>query len=111
MQLTKTLKIVGTIALVGALATIGLYACDKDAVSSFESPLFLADTTDAEDMREFQSFISRNNRNYLTKDEYNLRMANFKQNMALIREHEDGHEGYTLGVTQFADMSEAEWEA
>ena len=59
---------------------------------------------------EFHNFLNQNNKNYLTKEEFNARYKVFQTNLALIRSHKDGDEGYSLDVNKFADMSPEEFE-
>lgn len=87
MKNQRTLKIIGTVAVVGAiaaLATINIYNNSAHAGSSS----FLADSDD-ETEKDFQNYLSKNNKNYLTKEEYNTRYRIFATNAVIIKEQND----------------------
>lgn len=48
---------------------------------------------------------------YETFGEHNARFEIFKDNMDIAKEHNDGANTFTMGVTQFADMTGEEFEA
>ena len=52
----------------------------------------------------------RNNRNYLTKEEHNARLAIFKQNLDMVRSHDPVATGYKIGINKFSDLSVEEFE-
>ncbi len=58
-----------------------------------------------EDLKTFQGFIQRHNKNYLTKEEHAARLKIFSANLALIKSHDVKATGFKIGVNQFADMS------
>ncbi len=66
-----------------------------------------------EDLKTFQGFIQRHNKNYLTKssnyfltkEEHAARLKIFSANLALIKSHDVNSTGFKIGVNQFADMS------
>lgn len=47
----------------------------------------------------------------MTKEEYNARFRTFKSNLELIKAHEDGQDGYSLGLNKFADMTKEEYQS
>ena len=63
------------------------------------------------DAASFQDFITKYNKNYLTKDEYGARLGVFRANLALVRNHNPTKEGFALGLNKFADLSSAEFNA
>lgn len=106
MKHSKTLKIVGSLAIVGTIAAVAIFS--TDAIKS--STNFLAEEDgEVEVKRNFQNFLNKHNKNYLTKTEYDARYGVFKQNLAKIKAHKDGEDGYSLGLNKFADMSEDEF--
>jgi ribulose kinase len=112
MKIPTTFKILGSLAIVGTIAAIAFV--NSDAISNSmlsSSATFLAqeDASNAQDQREFQQFLNKHNKNYLTKDEYKARLQVFKSNLKFIKAHKDGDEGYSLGVNNFADMSPEEY--
>lgn len=64
----------------------------------------------AEDLKAFQSFVTKHNRNYLTKEEHNARLAIFKQNLDMVRAHDPVATGYKIGINKFSDLSLQEFE-
>lgn len=101
----KTLKIVGTVALVGALATLGLVN-----VTGNDMPMstFLKQDIDGEEILAFNKFISTHHKSYLTKAEYNARLANFKATYDFVKQHDAKKEGSSVAINAFADYSEEE---
>ena len=82
------MKVVGSLALVGTAAMVGLsylnYGAQGVAMES-NSSTFLQDSHDDQEMmRDFQSFVNRHNKNYLTKEEYSARFNIFKNNVMMI---------------------------
>ena len=54
--------------------------------------------------------MTKHNRNYLTKEEHNARLAIFKKNLELVREHDPVKSGFKIGINKFSDMSVEEFE-
>ena len=54
--------------------------------------------------------MTKHNRNYLTKEEHNARLAIFKQNLDLVRAHDPVASGFKVGINKFSDMSVEEFE-
>lgn len=95
---------VAALAIVGFVASISLYLLGAPAKGS----TFFQSMT--QDDLEFLKFISKHGRNYATKEEFELRAANFKQSLKIIREiNADPEETHTAGITKFADLSEQEF--
>lgn len=70
---STTIKIIGTIAVVGTVAAaVALFG---NNASSHETTRFLAQSDDnnGQVLKAFQDFVSKHNKNYLTKDEFNAR--------------------------------------
>ena len=57
----------------------------------------------------FQRFITRFDKSYSTLKELETKFEVFASNMEYIREHNSQNHKYTLGVTPFADLTEAEF--
>ena len=51
----------------------------------------------------------RNNKNYMTKEEYSNRLATFRQNYQFVNSHNPIESGYTMGLNQFADLTPEEF--
>lgn len=62
-------------------------------------------------MRDFQNFVNRHNKNYLTKEEYSARFSIFKNNVMMIQQHNQNkdNDGYEMGVNKFTDYSPEEF--
>ena len=87
------------LALFGTLATLALLNLPSQPASTF---LAASDPV----LSQFNSFLSSHNKNYLTKAEFNARLAIFKENVAYIQAHNSSD--FDLGINQFADWSESE---
>jgi len=63
--------------------------------------------------QEFLSIKSAQERHnsYMTKSEHDKRFEIFKDNMDKITEHNKGGHSWTMGITQFSDMTAAEFKA
>merc|ERR1719285_1082158 len=48
---------------------------------------------------------------YRTKAEHDQRFEIFKENMEKIRDHNNGNHSWTMGITQFSDMTSKEFKA
>lgn len=59
----------------------------------------------------FQQYTRENNINYATSDEFVYRLQVFADNMDKIEEHNSQISSYKLGLTQFADLTESEFES
>lgn len=63
-----------------------------------------------EDLKTFQGFVQKHNKNYLTKEEHSARLKIFSANLALVKAHDVKATGFKIGITQFADMSLEEFQ-
>lgn len=72
-------KTIATIAVVGTLAAVALFSVTTLGIKSINQT-FLAqgNDTSSEVQEHFADFISKNQRSYLTKSEYNARLQIFK---------------------------------
>ena len=59
----------------------------------------------------FMSFVSEHGKNYHSEAEYNMRLAVFKKNMALIAEGNAKNAGYTLAPNHLTDLTDEEFTA
>lgn len=99
----KALKIVGSIAVVGTLAAVAVFSADGDITGG---STFLASKVDPEVVKEFNDFIGRYDRSFLTKEEYKARLSNFKANFEAIREHNSKNDtNYKLGINFLSDWA------
>ena len=61
-------------------------------------------------MLQFNQFISNQGKNYLTKEEYSARLAIFKSNYEIVKQHNSENQDFKLEINSFADLSDAEFE-
>ena len=60
---------------------------------------------------DFLNYVSKYQRNYKSKEEYEKRKENFRQNMEKIKEVNSENDGdLELGVTKFTDLSKPEFQ-
>jgi C1A family cysteine protease len=106
--MTSRTKIIAGIAVVGTVAAVaalvGLTGAGK-STSALSGNRLLQSSAPEEDVKAFQSFVQKHNRNYLTKEEYNARLKIFSNNLGLIRSHDPVTAGFAIGVNKFADLS------
>jgi len=60
---------------------------------------------------QFSSFMSEHGKEYETQAEYHLRLNIFRENLAKIEEHNQSGASWKMGVNQFTDLTQAEFEA
>lgn len=73
-------KMLASLAVVGTIAAIAVFnVANIGGESNGASFLAENDNTDQKVMLKFNQFISENNKNYLTKEEYNARLSLFKE--------------------------------
>lgn len=105
-------KILTSIAVVGTVAAVVAFA-GMSAVSSGGSRSaggrFLQAGFSDQDMKDFNRFVQKFNKNYLTDGEFNARYEVFSNNLALVRSHNPSS-GYSLALNKFADLSPEEFE-
>ena len=58
---------------------------------------------------QFQKFVSKFQRSYRTKDEYNKRLSNFKKNKKIVDEENAKDQTFKLELNKLADLSDAEY--
>ena len=94
----------GTVAALAALF-------GTQAPTSHSQARLLQDSGFSQDeLKAFQTFVTRHNRNYLTKEEHSARLAIFKSNLNLVRAHDSVASGFKIGINQFSDMAVEEFE-
>jgi hypothetical protein len=60
--------------------------------------------------RQYMHYLSRHNKSYATREEYDFRFAQFVKNMKLVEEHNSMNEdGETLGPNHMADWTDDEY--
>merc|ERR1719431_647268 len=60
---------------------------------------------------QFSSFMSEHGKEYETQAEYHLRLNIFRENLAKIEEHNQSGASWKMGVNQFSDLTQQEFEA
>jgi xylem cysteine proteinase len=100
--------VVGTVAAVLGTATT-TFGSDSTGKLRLLQTTTNDDTSAAEDLKAFQSYIQRHNKNYLTKEEHQARLNVFAANLALVKSHNSVSTGFKIGINQFADMSPEEY--
>ena len=74
-----------TIAIVSATAVVGALAALASGQHNTPSGTFLqSDTSEFQAKMKFNTFLSENNKNYLTVEEYTARFEVFHQNLILV---------------------------
>lgn len=58
---------------------------------------------------QFQAFIQKYNKSYVTKEEYNLRFENFKQSIKRINSKNKLSKGVVYAINKFSDMTPQEF--
>lgn len=80
------------------------------ALSILTTSSFMSFSSSADDFaNDFAAFKNTHGKVYETIEEEVYRFAVFCENALTIREHNNKNEGSTLGYTQFADLSFAEF--
>lgn len=99
---------VGTVAAVLGTATT-TFGSDSTGKLRLLQITHNDDTSAAEDLKAFQTYIQRHNKNYLTKEEHQARLNVFAANLALVKSHNSVSTGFKIGINEFADMSPEEY--
>lgn len=105
-------KVIASIAIVGTVAAVACLVgmnASSGAGSMGGRNLQAVGPSDS-DSKAFQGFVTKHNRNYLTKEEYNARLKIFSDNLGIIKNHNAAAEGFRIGVNKFADLSPQEFE-
>ena len=90
------LKIVGTVAIVGTLAAL---ACLGLGGFQNKNSVNLASTVDPEVQQAYTDFMSRYSKSYLTKEEYNARLSNFRNTYQEVKLHNANNDSsFKLGL-------------
>ncbi len=106
----RALKIVGTVAVVGTLAAVAVFSTDMEFNGGGST--FLASKVDPEVLKEFNDFIGRYDRSFLTKEEYRARLSNFKANYEAVKLHNARNDSnYKLGINFLSDWAQSELES
>jgi C1A family cysteine protease len=58
----------------------------------------------------FQQFITEHSRNYATVEEYDMRMTIFSEQIKKADEHNKQGKGWTMGVNQYSDWTDEEYQ-
>lgn len=100
-------KIFASIAVVGTIAAVAVInmSGNSDTTGTF----LASDNSDQILMTKFNDFISKNQKNYLTKEEYKARLQLFKENLDFVEKTNAESEDFQLELNKFADMSEQEY--
>ena len=59
---------------------------------------------------QFAQFKEKFGKTYLTRSEHQLRFDIFKTNLKKIEEHNKSGASWTMGVNQFSDLTDAEFQ-
>jgi len=70
-----------------------------------------AKISDVEYAMEFGRFVATHKKAYASADEQGYRFRVFKKNLDFIRSHNEEEKGFSVGVNQFADLTNAEFVA
>ena len=94
-----------TLAIVGIAAAVAVYAvANMPSASNFHSNVLTH-----QDM-EFLKYVSKYGKSYGTKEEFEFRADQFKENLAKIMEENSKNDNtFTLAVNKFADMTRDEY--
>ena len=101
----NSLKIVGTVAVVGALAAFAVINTSSNAEATH-----LAADIDGEVTLAYNKFISEHGKTYITRAEYNARLAQFRSAYEFVKNHNATEEGHEVELNYFADLSQEEIE-
>ena len=94
-----------TLAVVGIAAAVAVYA-----VSFAPSSKSLYSNVLTHNDMEFLKFVSKYGKSYGTKEEFEFRADQFKENLAqIMNENSKNENTFTLAVNKFADMSNDEY--
>jgi cell shape-determining protein MreC len=103
-------KIVASIAVVGTVAAVALFNLSGSASDNSSNGTFLAvDNTDQQVVSQFNDFISKHQKNYLTKEEYKARLTIFQSSLEFINKSNNENKDFKLAANSFADMSASEY--
>jgi hypothetical protein len=104
-------KVIASIAVVGTVAALAVFALTTSDATSNSSTFLSEDNKDNEVKRLFNEFISKNRRNFLTREEYNARLGNFRKNLEEIDAiNKESNNTFTLEINEFGDLTQEEYE-
>lgn len=83
---------------------------DFKTLSLLTAILLAATTISNVSNNEFAEFKARHGKNYSTEEE-TMRLAIFNQNVAKINAHNSANNSYKMGINQFTDMTQEEFES
>lgn len=96
-----------SLAVVGVVACVAVFAVNTLTMK----PTALYQAFTAEDT-EFMKYVSEYGKSYGTKEEYEFRSQQFKQNLIAISMHNQQNDvTYQLGLNHFADWTQQEYKA
>jgi hypothetical protein len=96
-------QITASIAVAGLAATAALFNMSAEKTSLYQYETM----SDAE--HQFMQYCAKYGKTYGTKAEYQFRLNEFTQKLALIEEHNSRNgETSTMGINQFADYTKEE---
>ena len=96
-----------SLAVVGVVATVATFAVNT--ISTKPTALYQAFT--AED-NQFMKYVSEFGKSYGTKEEYEFRNQQFKQNLiAISMSNQQNDVTYQLGLNHFADWTQQEYKS
>jgi hypothetical protein len=99
-----------TFAIVSATAIVGAFiALTANNSISHNGTFLQAVSNDYQALIRFNQFLSDNNKNYLTQDEFAARLVIFQQNLAAVESHDADTEGFSIDLNEFADLSPEEF--
>eukprot|EP00386_Alphamonas_edax_P004612 GDKI01014574.1.p1 GENE.GDKI01014574.1~~GDKI01014574.1.p1 ORF type:complete len:411 (-),score=162.51 GDKI01014574.1:838-2040(-) len=90
----------------------GVFYMNSQQAPALQQTAVKADVSllgDAQLVQKFHSFKAQFNKSYANEEEEAMRMAIFKRNLDFIRQQNEMGHTYTLGVNQFADMTNDEF--
>jgi len=105
----RTSEILATIAVVGSVATFAL----MNTAAPAETQNFLG-TPITEAEREFINYITKYNKRYGTKEEYNFRLGVFTTMFDRIHTHNKHHvetHGFKMAFNEMSDWTETEYKS
>lgn len=108
-------KILASLALLGTVAAVAALFGTQQSEDTGNARLLqqvgeLSVDLSPDDIKAFQTFMQKNNRNYLTKEEHSARLKIFKANLDLVRAHDAVATGFKIGINKFSDLSLEEFE-
>jgi hypothetical protein len=105
------MKLMTYLALVGSAVAVAVALFNSQAPSLKSSVNLAENVADDETVKKFSDYLSRQHKSYLTKQEFQARLTNFKKALTIVEEHNlDASNTYQLTLNKFADWSDEEKE-